>query len=184
MVEPGVTVVVRRRVLPGLEKEFEEWLRGVIAAASGFEGHLGANVIRPRTSGEDWVLVFRFDSEAHLEAWERSPIRVDWLARAEGLTSGSPSMQKASGLEYWFTLPGHAATIPPPRWKMAIVTVIGIFPLILWAVPLLAEALAKLPSALATLVVTSIIVVVMTWVVMPALVRLFRPWLFPIPSDG
>ena len=33
-----------------------------------------------------------------------------------------------SGLETWFTLPGQRAIVPPPRWKMALVTVLGVWP--------------------------------------------------------
>ena len=44
--EGPVTVVVNRRVKPGTEKWFEEWLRGITAEAVRFPGHLGVNVIR------------------------------------------------------------------------------------------------------------------------------------------
>ncbi len=81
--DAGVTVVVRRRVRPDVGVEFDAWLKGILAATAAFPGHLGANVVRPAPGAEqDWVVIFRFDTAAHLEAWERSPERAEWLARA------------------------------------------------------------------------------------------------------
>lgn len=67
----GVTVVVRRTIRPDATEAFEAWLRGVIAVASGFDGHGGVEVIRPApgAASQDWVVVFRFDEQAQLDAW-------------------------------------------------------------------------------------------------------------------
>ena len=52
-----VTVVVTRRIRPGHETAGDAWMKKVIEAASRFEGHLGASVLRhpPNTS-----ILFRF----------------------------------------------------------------------------------------------------------------------------
>jgi hypothetical protein len=66
----------------------------------------------------------------------------------------------------------------PPKWKMALATWLGVYPtitLLLWA---LWPAMGDLPMALRALVLTAIMVPLLTWVVMPALTRLLRPWLF------
>jgi uncharacterized protein len=42
-----VTTTVARRVKPGHEPFYEQFLAGIIAAASQFPGHLGAEVFRP-----------------------------------------------------------------------------------------------------------------------------------------
>ena len=39
-------------------------------------------------------------------------------------------MQRVSGLETWFSLPGRTAPAPP-KWKMATVTILAIIPLVL-----------------------------------------------------
>ncbi len=181
MSQRGVTVVVRRTIRPEAVEVFEQWLRGVIDVASGFEGHGGVEVIRPAPDhGDDWVLVFRFDTEAQLAAWDASPERREWLEKVEPMTVSS-SVERVTGLEHWFTLPGHAGTRPPPSWKMATVTVVGLYPLVLWVAPLLGTGFAWLPGAVATLATVIVMVALMTWMVMPLLVRLFRPWLFGRP---
>ncbi|PRY85039.1 antibiotic biosynthesis monooxygenase [Donghicola tyrosinivorans] len=73
-VEPGhegpVTLQISRRVVTGREADYEDWLHGVVEAASDFPGHLGVNILRPsgKTDGR-YVLIYRFDSFAHCEAW-------------------------------------------------------------------------------------------------------------------
>ena len=45
--DPPVTAVASRRVKPGREQEFEEWVSGILAAANKFPGYLGSEVLRP-----------------------------------------------------------------------------------------------------------------------------------------
>ena len=67
---PGpVTTMVSRRVKPGHEAAYEEFLDGIIAAARSFPGHLGAEVFRPSGKGGEYRVVCRFDSAANLRRW-------------------------------------------------------------------------------------------------------------------
>lgn len=178
--EGPVTVIVNRRVKPGTEQWFEEWLHGIIAESMRFPGHLGVNVIRPPNAATgDYVLIFRFDTYAHLRAWEESPIRAEWATRAEQFTVGKLHIRRVTGLEHWFDAPGQTA--PPPRHKMVLVTVLGIYPLLILLVPTLRSLLHGLPELIAALVSALILVCLMTYVVMPLLTRLLAPWLFSKP---
>ncbi|HVG61906.1 MAG TPA: antibiotic biosynthesis monooxygenase [Hyalangium sp.] len=177
-----VTVIVNRRVKPGTEKWFEEWLHGITAEVSTVPGYLGVNVIRPPNAATgDYVLIFRFDTYAHLRAWEESPIRAEWLARAEQFTIGKLHMRRVTGLEYWFDAPGQVK--PPARHKMVLVTVLGIYPLLILLVPTLRSLLHGLPELIAALVSALILVGLMTYAVMPLLTRLLSSWLFPKPPE-
>jgi antibiotic biosynthesis monooxygenase (ABM) superfamily enzyme len=96
------------------------------------------------------------------------------------VTHGDAAMRVLSGLETWFALPASRTNVPPPRRKMALVTWLGIFPLVLLAASTIASMLARLlHRVLATLVVTGLITPTMTWLVMPTLARLFAGWLYP-----
>ncbi len=126
-----VTATVTRRVKPGHEPFYERFLEGIIAAAIQFPGHLGVEVFRPKTaSSDEYRVVYRFDTREHLQAWLDSDERAAWLERAEPHVIGPMGTQVLTGLETWFTLPGHPGVPPPPRYKMAILTWITIFPLI------------------------------------------------------
>jgi antibiotic biosynthesis monooxygenase (ABM) superfamily enzyme len=65
-----VTTTVTRRVKPGHEPFYEQFLDGIIAAATRLPGHLGVEVFRPQNASTgDYRMVDRFDSGEHLRAW-------------------------------------------------------------------------------------------------------------------
>jgi len=114
--DPSVTVLVTRTIHEGREADFETWVQGVSAAAHAFPGHRGAQLVRPVDASRVYTLVFRFDTAAHLAAWEASAERRDWVERAAHLCA-EPHVQHLTGLEGWFD-PPPTALGPPPRWKM------------------------------------------------------------------
>lgn len=182
--DSSVTVVIARRVKPGCEAEFEVFLAGVINACSQFPGYLGSNIFRP-VSGDDpeYRVIFKFDQLSHLRHWEASEERQRWFAQAESLTEAPPQIQVLTGLETWFTLPGKPALIPPPRYKMALLTWLAVFPLITAISMLLQEWLVPLPLILRVMVVTAIAVPTMTYGLMPQVTQLCAKWLYPPFSE-
>ncbi|MEM6734307.1 MAG: antibiotic biosynthesis monooxygenase, partial [Myxococcota bacterium] len=100
--DDGVSVVVRRRIHPELQTQFEEWLAGIVDAASAFEGHQGAQVLRPPDpENQDYVLLFRFATPKQLAAWQESETARDWLETGKAFTKGDAQVQKITGLEFW-----------------------------------------------------------------------------------
>jgi antibiotic biosynthesis monooxygenase (ABM) superfamily enzyme len=178
-----VTTTVTRRVKPGHEAAYEEFLAGISSAARAFPGYLGVEVFRPAPGATgEYRTVYRFDSAAHLRAWLDSPKHAAWLARAEPHAAGPLRSQVLVGLEGWFTLPTQPGSPPPPRYKMAIVTWATIFPLITLLVVALAALLGRLPLVARLAVTTGVAVPLMTWVVMPRVTRLLGRWLYPDPG--
>ena len=181
-IDPPVTVVISRRVKPGCKKAFEKFISGITASAMTFEGHLGTNVFRP-SSPEDneYRIIFKFDRASNLRIWEQSECRRQWLARAESLRLEPAKIRIITGLETWFTIPAAKQTVVPPRYKMATITLLTLFPLIqishLTLAPLL--ALLPLPFLLRSLIITAVLVLLMTYVFMPRMTKLFAQWLYP-----
>jgi uncharacterized protein len=183
--DPSVTVVISRRVKPGCEAEFETFLEGVTTACRQFPGHLGCNVFRPSNADDpEYRVIFKFDRQSNLRRWETSNERQQWFAMAESLTLSPPSIQVLTGLETWFTLPGKPAIVPPPRYKMAIVTWLAVFPLITAISIVLQNQLSLLPTVLRVMVVTGIAVPTMTYLLMPQMTRLFAQWLYPTEQSA
>jgi antibiotic biosynthesis monooxygenase (ABM) superfamily enzyme len=180
-----VTTTVTRRVKPGHESFYEQFLEGIIAAASRFPGHLGVEVVRPEsaTAGE-YRIVYRFDNAAHLRQWLDSDEHAAWLERAEPHAIGPTRTSFVTGLESWFTLPGRPGAPPPPPYKMALLTWITIFPLITGIVVATRPLLKGLPLVLTLGITTAVTVPLMTWVVMPRVTRLLRRWLYPGAHSG
>jgi antibiotic biosynthesis monooxygenase (ABM) superfamily enzyme len=65
----------------------------------------------------------------------------------------------------------------PPRYKLALLTWAGAYALITAILGLLGPAMATWPLPLKTLPISVLMVVALTWVVIPSLTRLFRGWL-------
>lgn len=173
-------MTVERRIAPGREEDFERWSDELTAAGSTFPGFLGAGMLRPVRLGDPWHVIFRFDSAEHLRAWEQSPKRLELLEQGEELIH-STRMHKVSGLETWFALPGRTAP-PPPKWKMFLVTLAGIYVLNLLLSLAYGWAIAGWPLPLRILLTAVPIIALMTWVVMPRATRLLRNWLYPPPD--
>jgi antibiotic biosynthesis monooxygenase (ABM) superfamily enzyme len=184
--EQAVTVLISRRVKPGHEADFELVTEQIMAAAAAFPGYLGAQLVHP---GEDpgvhdilYHVVLAFDTQAHLEAWQNSAERAAGLAASAPYIEGSSTMRPVSGLALWFRpasggVSGPPVT-PPPKWKVAVVTWLGICPTVYLMFLLFGDVLAPWPLFPRIIFLTLLVVPLMTWVVAPQLTRLFRPWLF------
>jgi antibiotic biosynthesis monooxygenase (ABM) superfamily enzyme len=62
-----------------------------------------------------------------LKTWIESDIRQEWIERLQPLIEKPEAIQTLTGLETWFTLPDKPMKAPPPRYKMAVVTWLGVF---------------------------------------------------------
>jgi len=175
-----VTVVTSRRVKPGHEEDFERWLDGIGEAAAKYPGFVWRRVTRPREHDRpEYVVVFKFDSYAHMVGWTESEERRDWLARVRPLVLDEFKETVLTGLERWFTLPTQPGVAPPPAYKMATVTLAVVYPLSLGLSTVLTRWLASVPGPLRSLVSAVTLIVLMTWVIMPRVTRLVRWWLYP-----
>ena len=173
-----VTVIVTRKAKKGKIREFEEWMDGITHEALKFEGHMGVNIIRPADRADpSYVIVFRFNNFRNLLRWERSDERKTWIEKGEQVTEGEVKVERLSGLEFWFT-PIAAGRVAPPRYKMALVTGAVIFVLLGTLIPQLELITSDFPPLLGILTGVAIMVPLMTYLIMPLITRVLRPWLF------
>ncbi|MEU8784626.1 antibiotic biosynthesis monooxygenase [Streptomyces sp. NPDC048637] len=91
------TVIIGQKIRPGLEREFEAWQEGVNTAAADYAGFLGAEISPPTPLQPDWVVVYRFDSIAHLQAWINSATRQSFLDSGSRYLDGPATQQVVSG---------------------------------------------------------------------------------------
>jgi antibiotic biosynthesis monooxygenase (ABM) superfamily enzyme len=177
-------VLYSRRVKPGREADFETWARGIVAAARQFPGHLGASVLDAPGS-RDYHILFSFADPKSLRAWLDSAERRRWLAQVGELLEADRGLQQLTGLETWFRLPGaNVPTMkPPPRWKMWLVSVVAVYPLVLAFQALVVPRMVRLPLPLRALVFPLVLLTLMTFVVMPVVTRLLRRWLGPRQAE-
>jgi len=176
-----VTVDLVLKIKPSHTEEFEQILTEIIAAAQRFPGHLGVNVFKLSDSlNLQYRVVFKFDRLSNFRQWESSEIRQRYLARISRLVMYSSPLQILTGLESWFTLSTNGAIVPPPRYKMFILTWGAIFILANLTGTFVAPYLSFLPVPLPTFIVSGLMVFTMTYIVMPRLTKFFAKWLYPM----
>lgn len=175
-----VTIVVRRKVKPGREKDYEAWLERLThGTAESFAGYLGAEFHRPAASAGNYRSVFRFDSLAHLEAFERSDFRQAMLAEASDLFAADAAWERMTGQEFWFDPPPGTRVPQPSPHRMALVLIAVVFCLVLILNLALGPFMTGWPLALRVLVTVSIQVALMTYVIMPRLTPLIARFIYP-----
>jgi antibiotic biosynthesis monooxygenase (ABM) superfamily enzyme len=76
----------------------------------------------------------------------------------------------------------HTPPAAPPRYKLAVLSWAGAYALITLILWLLGPAMAGWPLMLRTLLISVLMAGALTWVVLPALTRLFRGWLLAARS--
>lgn len=185
----AVTVLVSRRVKPGHEAAFVRAADAMAEAAHRFPGHLGGQMVHPEAEVDEddaqrnlFHTVFAFDTAEHLQAWQTSPERTQCLQALAPHTISSSKLREVSGLGHWFTPVGATAHKPPARWKVALVTWLGIFPTVYVLFLVVAPLLADWPLLPRVMVITLLVVVLMTWVVAPRLTTWLKPFLYPKPQ--
>ncbi|MEM7313084.1 MAG: antibiotic biosynthesis monooxygenase [Planctomycetota bacterium] len=160
----------------GCEAEFEAALGSFIEESLHSPGVCSALLIKPGLTGSrEYGILRTFDNEATQEAFYNSPLFHDWEAKVEPLVEGPATERDVHGLAAFFP----SADAPPPTWKMAVLTFLGVWPTAeLWS-RLLVPALGPPLGWLVGGVVNLLIIATLTWVVMPLLAKVFRGWLHP-----
>ena len=176
--EEPVSSRISRTVPEAKVAQFEPLLEDVISAARGFEGHLGVDVIRP-TAGGDYQILFRYRSRPEFDAWMASEQRLELVSRIDKLLDDGTAaeVRTVDGWEGWFVGPGYAPPAPPRRWKMALITLVALYPVVLMCVAALRAITGGWPLPLAMLVTLGVTVPLMTWVIMPLLTVRLGVWL-------
>ncbi|MBV1851282.1 antibiotic biosynthesis monooxygenase [Catellatospora tritici] len=174
-----VSVLFTFDVVPGRESDFEHWLRLVNAESSKFPGHQGVTWLRPTTPDRHYHAVLRFDNGTHLSAWLTSTQRVDCVRHLDGIAEEAAPRETTTGMETWFSLPGRPV-LPPPKWKMALVSFLGVYPLVVLFQLVGAKHVAAmpLPLFLRAAVLPLMLSPLLTYAVMPLLSRLLRRFLY------
>ena len=123
-----IHVAITRRVRPGCETAFQQGLREFFQTSFAQDGVCGALMLTPPPDSDsrEYGILRTFASAAERDAFYASPQFKIWDEYAHQLTEGEPEYRQLHGLEAWFRTPNA-----PPRWKMALMTWSGIFPLVL-----------------------------------------------------
>jgi len=171
-------ISITRTVKPGCEAGFERALHEFVQRSLNLPGQLGVHVMRPApgSTSREYGIVRKFSNRAALTAFRTSPEYLEWNQLAIELTEGSGRVEELCGLESWFTFPGEPLQ-RLPKWKMAIATFLGVFPVATILNLTIGPAIRSLLFLVANAVFNACIVALLTWVVMPLMTRALHGWL-------
>jgi antibiotic biosynthesis monooxygenase (ABM) superfamily enzyme len=181
-----VHVAITRRIKPGCEQEFQTALKEFFArslAESGVHG-VAMLVPPPGSASTEYGIIRSFASIAERDAFYASPLYQEWKMRVAPLSEGEPEARELHGLEAFFRQDDPS---PPPRWKMAIATYLGVVPVIMTLALTLGPLIRSWNFVLNNLVFNAFVVALLTWVVMPLITRALQGWLYandPKSCDG
>lgn len=175
---PAITVSITRTAKPGREAEFERALHEFVQHSLHLPGQHGVHVMRPApdSGSREYGIIRKFESREALMAFRTSPEYLEWNQLAVELTEGAGRTKELCGLESWFT-PKGAALHPLPKWKMAIATFCGVFPVATLLGQTLGPVIHSWHFLLGSAVFNACVVALLTWVVMPAVTKILHGWL-------
>jgi antibiotic biosynthesis monooxygenase (ABM) superfamily enzyme len=177
-----IHIAILRRVRKEHAAAFERALADFVSRSLAEPGARGVHCIYPPPgSGSlEYGILRSFARAADRDAFYKTALYKEWLATIEPMVEGEPTYRRLEGLEAWFRAPHDRL---PPRWKMALLTWIAVWPVSMLVAAIVLPLLGPtFPRILASGVVAGGIVAVLTWGAMPLLVKLARPWLHPESS--
>ncbi|MEA1902200.1 MAG: antibiotic biosynthesis monooxygenase [Actinomycetota bacterium] len=173
------TSVITELVRPNGIPEFEDWARRANEYLATAEGFVGINTIRADDNDTPrYVTLIHFDSQEQLDSWNESPEHQRLLAELQPLLADS-SVQRAEGLEIWYSLPKTNRRRNPSYWRQVLLVTPVVFVLILISNVVLVPLESQV-SSLALLFLSVLLVsMTLTWPVMPWVTKVFRRFLYP-----
>lgn len=172
-----VHVAITRTVKTGCEEAFEEAIRSFFADSLKDPATLGSLLLKPLPGSDSrtYGILRSFRNENERDAFYRSKSFIRWDEAVKPFVEGEYSRRSLHGLEAFFS--NLCITDTPPRWKMAALTWLGVWPTVLVVTALISNRLADWPFWLSNGFSNVLVVAALTWVVMPVLTHLARPWL-------
>lgn len=187
-------MVVTSHVAPGREADWHTAQARLNALVVGFPGFDGLEIFKPSGDSHNWTTVLTFRSERDLESWEGSEERRRLLSQFEETKQDSVNVGPAA-FGTWFMARTTAPRVAP-EWKQAMVVLAVLYPLVSFYDITLGNAAGQglaiaghsiirglgLPFPVVVFLGNAVGTVLLSWMLMPAAVRLFDWWLDPAAS--
>lgn len=125
-------LAIKVKVRPGKEAEFDDALTRFVHQTTDYRGVTGVHLQRPLAGdgSREFGIVRSFSSPAHCREFYATDYYKEYEAATASLRDGDIDFRPVQGIEALF----RPAAAAPPRWKMAMVTWLGVFPAsLLWS---------------------------------------------------
>jgi uncharacterized protein len=173
-----VAACITSAIRPGMEKEYRDWLSEIQTAQALFPGYQGTYLqMPPPGSAGLWTIVLKFNSPETLDEWFRSKERLALVEKSKGLIASENIKRMHSAFPGW--LPTDSEGQSPEDWKGAMLVILGLFPVVELQIHFLSPLLTSWQPSLGNFFSNIMGVLIITYVEMPVLTRVFQDWLLP-----
>lgn len=171
----NVTLLSSVTLRPGAEREYRRMHDSGVLAARRLGGLVSAELLPSAGSAQpETVGLLTFSTTSDVERWLHSKERALALDAMAPLVEGDRTTNVVGGFAGWFAKTGSAE---PKRWKQAVAVVAALVPVSV-VLTLLRLAVAPGIALVPAIAIGSTAnVIVLTWMIMPPLTTLLRPWL-------
>ncbi|NIJ52640.1 hypothetical protein [Dyadobacter arcticus] len=180
-----VITIIRVTPKEGCRAAVIDWFKSMAYAASQFDGYVSGSVFETTNDNfhQELLNVFTFDSPLNLDVWEKSEQRRQYVSMGEKLFLET-ERRRLSGMD--FLVYQHSPNNPktPVRWKIVLITSLTIYVIIhtilAWGHTVFLRI--NLPDWIWGVLSVMIMGILMTYVLMPAITRIFSRWLYSAPN--
>ena len=170
-----ITAVASFRVPSEHEDRFTDFNQRMLECLSQAPGYVSSEFFEPVPDVQpDTVIVFSFDTRAHLDQWLTSETRGELVREIDQYIEGERTVNVVGGFGGWFA---RAELVEPRRWKQAAVVLLALYPTVLILTVVRGWLLPDVGLILGVLIGNIAGVAILTWVLMPPLTTALAGWL-------
>lgn len=177
-VKAGVTEVFVTHVSPNKVHAYREWIAKVHRVEAQFPGFRGVYVQSPSKNQKSWITLLQFDTPENLDRWLSSSERKQMLIESKSLIDSLEDHRMVSSFAGWFSSVAKGAEIPPV-WKQTMLVLLVLFPIVMLELKFLSPLTQNWKLSAATFIGNAISVTLVSWPLMPIVIRLLDWWLIP-----
>jgi antibiotic biosynthesis monooxygenase (ABM) superfamily enzyme len=199
--EERAVVVIEIAVTEAGLVHLEDWLDGIGAELAAWGGFISRDVFflpsSPEKNTFPLQIILSFDADVYATSWQQSRERQAWIDKATQhgwfasntaeILRGAVAVQKKTGASAARKQPAQTAVLPPPKYRLYAVVVLGVFLLLLLDTQVrLVQKLRKAGVApvISVLLFVFMLVSVLVYALTPLLIGLgLKHWLsLPRPT--
>ena len=177
----SVALIIQHQVRADSIARYEQWLKVITAKSAEYPGHQGLQVIRPSAGHNEYSIIVHFATLADAERWTSSSDRQRLINEIADVFEHEDRFHIHPGIEFWFTPPSSSQRQARP-WKQWLITTSVIWPLTMLVPPIFKPLFSAVPLlghwGISHAIISSTMVALVVFVIMPRYVRLVSGWLF------
>ncbi|MEH6443678.1 MAG: hypothetical protein V7784_07265 [Oceanospirillaceae bacterium] len=175
-----ITLAVTDHVPMGEKERYEALIKELHKMFSASGGFLSVDIVRHhRPHQVEYTILSRWSDEiAVSNTLQDKPIR-EKISQIEAITGGPAQYVQAIGLGMWVDHTEMGPQRLPPAWKRITMSIIAVYPMLMLLMAITGPFIGWMPQYLYVLILVIVLSALLTWLIMPWLSKMLRPWLEP-----